>query len=251
MRSGEARLLAYRIAVVAAVFAVWVIGARRSHPLVLPSPSRVARSLWEHLGALATWEAVLTTLTSFVVGFGLALIVGLVVGAICGLNESAAQFCSPFIRMSLTTPMSALVPIMIVTFGLGLASKAAMVLMFALGVVVVNTMTGFQNRNPELEEMVESFNASPWTRFRRLSLPSASPAILAGIRLGAGRAVIGMVVAELIISPVGLGRMLARYRAQFRSDDVFAIVVLLLVLGAVILFLVRRLERRALRWRSG
>ncbi|NJD29650.1 MAG: ABC transporter permease [Chloroflexi bacterium] len=239
----------YRLLTLVVVLSVWEVYARiEGSPLTFPAFSAVAVALGELVQSPELWQATWTTLQSFLLGFPIGVAIGILFGVVIALSPVVARLSGFYVRLLLTMPMSSVVPIAIALLGLGLGSRVALVVLFVVGVVTVNTATGLRSASPQLTEMARSFYASPTLTFLRVRLPAAIPSIMAGLRLGAGRGVVGMVVAELIISPSGLGRLIVRYRAQFHAAEMFGVVVVLLVLGVLILRSVRLAENRMLHW---
>jgi ABC-type nitrate/sulfonate/bicarbonate transport system permease component len=143
-----------------------------------------------------------------------------------------------------------LVPVVVVALGIGMVARSTVVFLFAFFEVLLSTAAGVRYIGDDIREMARSFGMGPLRRFRRIVLPGAMPAIMAGLRIGTGRAVVGMVVMEFLLVSVGVGRLVSRFRARFDSPALYALVFSLAVFGLVALALMRRLEVRTLRWRG-
>jgi ABC-type nitrate/sulfonate/bicarbonate transport system permease component len=135
--------------------------------------------------------------------------------------------------------------------GLGLASQVLIVVLFALIYIVVNTRAGVRGVDPTLIEMARSFGANEAQVWWRILIPGAVPAILAGLRIGLGRAVNGMVVAELLLVATGIGNLLLEYRAAFEGGKLFATVLAISLEAIVLLALMRALESWLAPWAEG
>lgn len=247
----RALVWALRIGLLAALLGLWE-WAGRTHgtKFTFPPASDVAGSLVRILGEGEIWGAVAVTLEAFFIGFGLALVVGVGVGMAAARYTVADRLSAMYLRILMTAPLAPLVPLLIGLLGIGLASRVALVFLFSVAVIALNTRTGILNVDRSLTQMAQSVGAGEWLTFRRVRFPGAVPAIMAGVRLGAGRAVIGMVVSELIIVSVGLGQLINIYRGRFQAADMFAVVIVILVIGVVILFTVKWLERRLSAWKG-
>lgn len=240
-----------RLTLLGALLGTWEwMGRTQGSQFTFPPATDVAASLVEILGDAEVWAATLVTLEAFAVGFGLALLVGLTVGMLAARFNMADRLSAVYLRILMTAPLAPLVPLLIGLFGIGLASRVALVFLFSVAVIALNTRTGILNVDRNLLQMATSVGAGEWLTFRRVRFPGAVPSIMAGVRLGAGRAVIGMVVAELILVQVGLGRLISIYRGRFQAADMFAVVIVILLIGVTILLTVKWLERRMTAWKE-
>jgi ABC-type nitrate/sulfonate/bicarbonate transport system permease component len=134
-------------------------------------------------------------------------------------------------------------PIVIVALGLNLTARVAIVLLFALPGLVLNVRTGVRGVDPRLVEMARSFGAKEWQVWWKVTLPAALPALMAGLRFAASRAVVGMVIVELTLISVGIGLVIQNGRGQFAPDVVFAGTLVVAAEGLIIVGLARRLEQ--------
>ncbi|HYY62259.1 MAG TPA: ABC transporter permease subunit, partial [Burkholderiales bacterium] len=148
-------------------------------------------------------------------------------------------------------PTAALIPLVILSFGISIISSAVIVFVFSAPFITMNAYGGVRDTRPRLVEMARSFGASWGQLFTRIVVPSAAPMILAGTRLGLSRAFLGLIVAELLLSPFGLGKLIMNSRSMFEHDKMFATVVWTLVLSGLALAVLARVEMRLLRWRTG
>lgn len=244
-------VLVLRVGLFVALLGTWE-WAGRTHgtQFTFPPASDVTKALFRLLGEKELWTSALTTFEAFAFGFGLALMVGIGVGLLTARFGVVDRFSAVYLRILMTAPLAPVVPLLIGLFGIGLLSRVALVFLFSVAVIALNTRTGVQQVDRSLVQMATSFGAGEVLTFRRVRLPGAVPAIMAGLRLGAGRAVVGMVVAELIIVSVGLGRLINLYRGRFQAADMFAVVIVTLAIGVAILLGVKWLERRLTRWKG-
>ena len=149
----------------------------------------------------------------------------------------------------MSAPLSALVPVLIALFGLRDTVVAATVFMFSFFVIVVNTMTGVRGADRSLVEMARAFGAGETSLFARIYLPSALPAVMLGLRLGAVQAVKGMVVGEMLISLLGLGERLIYYGNTFLITELYAVIVSVLLVALVASQLMQAADRALVRWK--
>jgi NitT/TauT family transport system permease protein len=196
--------------------------------------------IWPHLQASAI---------EYILGFGVALAVGIPVGLGIGMFRRLNWLLDPWLSAIYATPTIALVPLIILILGLGLESKVFIVWLEAIFVIVVTTMVGVRAAEARYLDLAKSFRASRWLTFRSVILPSSFPYILTALRLGVTRALVGVVVAEFFAANKGLGFFINFSGTTLRTDRVMLGVILLGLLGVVLGEGVRRIERRYEKWR--
>ena len=195
-------------------------------------------------------QATATSLQSLALGFGAAIVIGVPLGLVMGVARGFGRVARVYIDLLIALPTAALIPLVILSFGISIASSAVIVFVFSAPFITMNAYGGVRDTRPRLVEMARSYGASRLQLFARVVLPSALPMILAGMRLGLSRAFLGLIVAELLLSPFGLGRLIMNSRSMFEHDKMFATVVWTLILSGVALALLAKLEGRLLRWRA-
>jgi NitT/TauT family transport system permease protein len=219
-----------------------------SNALFLASPSQIVGAivtlaqtgeLGKHMGVSAA---------EFALGYGIAAILGIGLGLTMASSERAKQALQPWVSGLYATPTIALGPLFILWMGIGIWSKVMVVLLLVIFPVAINTEAGLRCTSERLVETLRSFGASRWQIFFKLSLPSAMPFILAGLKLGIGRGLIGVVVAELFGSRAGLGQLISQSADSFNMPSLFAAVVILAVAGIVMTAGFSWLERRLVPW---
>ena len=185
----------------------------------------------------------------FAIGFVAALVVGIPLGLAIGLFRRVDYTLSALLAGLNATPNVALIPLIILLFGLGVEAKAVVVFLSAFFAIMVTTFTGVQATARRHLEITRSFGGSPWLAFRSVVLPSTLPFIISGIRIGAGRALVGVVSAEILSANVGLGFYIA-LKAQFldTARAMFGI-ILFGLFGLLLGEGVRAVERRFEAWR--
>jgi ABC-type nitrate/sulfonate/bicarbonate transport system permease component len=236
-----------RIASVIIVIAAWEIAGRLWGGIFFPPLSKVIAALGrllvdpELLGALAD------SLSAFALGLLAAAVLGLFVGALMGRIYLFGRIGVQYAAFFLAVPMSTLVPVVVVAAGVGIGARATVVFLFAFFEIVWNTYLGVRQADPDKIEMAVSYGATGRRLFMRVLIPAAMPAILAGMRLGTGRAFIGMIAAELLLASVGLGLLIKRFQTRFQSPELFATVLIMLLVAAGVMALIQLMERRFLR----
>jgi NitT/TauT family transport system permease protein len=233
------------------VFVVaWELVARAEliRPIFTSSPTRIVRAaVW--LAGHGLWEDLLVSGAEFMAGMTLALLVGLPAGILLGWYPRLAAPFDPFIDALYATPRLALLPLIILWFGIGMASKVAMVFLGAVIPILVSTMAGMRAVDSSLLTAARSFGATDVQVFRTVALPSSVPSIVAGLRLGVGRGLVGVVVGEFIAANAGIGHMMSVAAATFQTDQTFVGILILAATGILLNAGLASLERRVERWR--
>jgi ABC-type nitrate/sulfonate/bicarbonate transport system permease component len=175
--------------------------------------------------------------------------VGILLGLLIGRFRTFDALTKPYVTFLNALPVSTLVPIAVILFGIGYASRILVVFLFGVVEVTLNTAAGVRYVSRDLVEMGQSFNAKQSRLFRKVILPASLPGIMAGIRIGTGRAVVGMVVVEILLVAVGMGRLILRYRGRFQSAELYAVVLALILFGILLQVIARRFESRVSRWK--
>jgi NitT/TauT family transport system permease protein len=184
----------------------------------------------------------------FLIGFVVASLAGILIGLVIARSEPIADALNPWVSGIYATPIVAISPLFILWFGIGIWSKVAVVVSLVVFPVIINTEVGIRSADKQLIEMVRAFGATPTQVFWKVSLPAAAPFILAGLRLGVGRGLIGVVVGELFGSRAGLGFMVVQASEVFDMPLLFAGILVLAGAGIVMTAGFRSLERRLVPW---
>ena len=184
----------------------------------------------------------------FLYGFLLAIAVGVPFGFLLATHDKINNFLDPWVSSIYATPRVALAPIIIVWFGLGIFPSSLVVFLGAVFPILLNTYTGIKSVRQNLVEVVRAFGGSAWQVFFKVMIPDATPAIIAGMRLAVGRAVIGVVVAELFGAEAGLGFMVYLYSQRFMPGPVFVGIVILVIFGVAAFVALEKLQRWLSPW---
>jgi NitT/TauT family transport system permease protein len=243
---------AISIVVVVTFLAIWELLPRLGlvAPIILPPVSAVWAGLLELVAQETFPRHLRVTLVEMLVGFVIGTLIGFSIGVGLGVWESVKKSVYPLVVAFQSLPKIVLAPLLITWFGYGIESKIAMAVVIAFFPVLINTMVGLETVPDEARQLMRSMRASRSQVFRKLSLPHAAPFIMAGIKTGLTFAVIGAIVGEFVGSSEGLGYLLHAYSFQLRIDKVFAVIVILSAIGAILYFAIDWLERRLVYWRS-
>jgi NitT/TauT family transport system permease protein len=158
---------------------------------------------------------------------GIAIAAGVPLGVLMGRSPVMDRLLLPWVNLFLSAPLSALVPVIMVLFGLGETTIILTVVLFAVWIIMLNSRAGSKGISPSLVEMARSFGASRWQAFSHIYVWAALPEILAGVRLGVIRAVKGVVIGQLLVSVVGFGTLFEIYSSHFLMEHFWALLLFL------------------------
>jgi NitT/TauT family transport system permease protein len=230
---------------------LWEVLARLllENELLIPPPSSVLRSFWTLLLNGQLKKHFVATLLEFAYGFAAACIIGVLLGYFMGLYKWFDDIMEPWIATLYSIPIITVVPLIIIWFGIGMMSKVIVVFKITAVAIILNTAAGIKTLDPVWLELAKSLRLSGWETTYKIRLPGALPFILTGMRLGVGRALLGVIVAELMAANAGLGYLLRDSSETWDSPKLFVTVVLLAVIGLVSFNLIKRFEQRVAPWR--
>jgi NitT/TauT family transport system permease protein len=227
----------------AAVALNWV------NPLFTSSPSRIALAGYEMFADGSIYEHIEVSAHEFFTGYGLAIVIGVPLGILMGWYSRLNAVLEPFVNALYATPRIALLPLILIWLGIGIASKIAIVFLGAIFPILVNTITGVRTVEADFVKAARSFGANDRQMFLTVVLPSSVPMLLAGLRLGLGHALVRIVVGEMYGATKGLGFLIATAGARFQTDRVMVGIILIASAGVALTELLRLIERRFERWR--
>ena len=249
-RRGEMKPNTLRLLSLITLGAAWEIAGRTGNARLLPPISKVLSAWFDLLVSGQLFQALGVSLQALTIGFVLSVLFGVPLGLLMGRYRRLEAFLDIYMTALLTVPMISFIPFLVIAFGLGLHSRVWIVFLFAFVIIAINTTAGVRNVDPTLTEMAKSFGAKESELFMKIILPAALPMIMAGIRLGMGRAVLGMVTSEMILAVVGFGAMLMTFSASFNSAALFATILTIVLLAVALLALIQNLDRRLSPWRA-
>jgi ABC-type nitrate/sulfonate/bicarbonate transport system permease component len=238
------------VASVAVVLVIWEIFGRQINPVFGSYPTAIAAAFWELLISGQLGAALYDSLRPFVLGYGLAIVVGIPVGLVVGRFRVAEAALGLYVTAGYAMPLVALVPLLILWLGLGFAVKVAVVFLMSLFPIIINTWLGVVAVPKTLIEVGKSFVAPDLVILRRIILPATLPYIMAGIRLAVGRAVVAMVIAEFFTTISGLGAVIINSANNFDTATMFVPIIILMVMAIGLNWLIGWVERRVAPWQA-
>ena len=247
----QARAMGLRIAVLVAALVAWKLATDAADSLFFPPPDDVLAAVWtDWFGEWSTtWsENLAPSLRRLLTGYGLAAVAAVAAGVAIGRSRTLGDYVEPIIHFVRAIPPPALLPLFIVLLGVGDSMKIALIATGVLPPILLNTIDGLRSIDPLYFDTAESFRISRRRRFTHLILPATAPKVFAGLRISMSIAVILMVISELYAATDGLGFRILRAQRQFKMVDLWAGLVVLGLLGAVLNGVLALAERRILRW---
>ena len=230
----------------------WEIGSRTGFisSIALPAPSEALGALRDLVETGMLWKHLEASLFRLIVGWSLGSLFGIGVGLAIGLFSAARAGLLPLVSALFPIPKIALLPLFIIWFGIGEGSKVATILFGTFFPTVIATYGGVDSVDRNLIRMGQSFGLSWLSIVRKIIIPGALPSILSGFRISASIAIILLVAAEMIGAEFGVGAYILMAGALFATEQLIAGVALLSVIGLAVGWLIGRLERRLLNWRT-
>ncbi len=229
---------------------LWEIYGRRIDPILLTYPTAIVRAAFDLVRSGEVFKQALVSLGNLAVGFGASVVLGVGLGLAMGRSRVAEAALEPHVNALYATPQVALAPLLMLWFGLGFAVKVAMIFLFAFFPILINTASGVKNVSASMVEVGRAYLASERQILLKVLVPAAIPFIMAGVRLAVGRALVGMIVAELFTAITGLGAMLTLYGNLFETAKMFVVIIVLGLLGWGLMQAAIALERRMARWKE-
>ncbi len=223
---------------------LWEIVGQLDLTILLPPLSSIVSKMFEIIPTATFLVALGETGRAFLIGTGAAIVIGVPVGILMGQSILIDRMLLPWVNMFLSAPLTALVPVLMILFGIGEKTVIITTVLFAIWIIVLDARAGVKQISPSLVEMANSFNASRWQSFRKIYIWAALPEILAGIRIGFIRAVKGVIIGQLLVSIVGFGRLFELYSANFLMEHFWAILLVLFFFAFSIAEALGALERR-------
>ena len=190
----------------------------------------------------------LSSLSMYVAGFLAALVVGLVIGTLMGVFSTVFTALDFYVNALFVTPSLIFAPILFAIFGLSDITRASVVFLYCVFVIIINTSSAIRNVDPPLLDMSASYGASRWETVKRIVLPAAFPMVLAGIRLAVGRGLKGMINGEMFIALVGIGGLVSSYSDRYNFSAVWAISLFIMIFAILLNQVVGWIEKRSTSW---
>jgi NitT/TauT family transport system permease protein len=236
----------------AALVLIWDSYVRFSgiSPLILPRPGAVWSAWLEMLRDPRAWHHTWMTVYATLTGFTYATVIGVVLGVLIARIRWLEQTLNPFIVATQVIPKVALVPLFVLWFGFGITSKVIVAAVLAFFPILTNTAMGVKSIDEGHRDVMVSLNATRWQVFRRLELPSALPFIITGLEIGIVLAIIGAIVGEYLGGNAGLGHLLIARLNAFETDQMFAVLIHMSMLGFLFYFTIGALRRMLVPWHA-
>lgn len=215
-----------------------------------PAPSSILSTLVELLRSGELWANTQVSLRRLFLGFLVGGIPALVLGVVMGLSRALRAFIDPIIAATYPVPKSAILPLILLIFGLGEGSKIAMVAIGVFYPVVINATTGVLEINKIYLDVGQHFRATRWQMFRTIAVPGALPFIMTGIKLGLGMGLILIAIAEMIGAKQGLGFMIWNAWEILSVETMYVGLLVIALIGFVLTLLLNELERWLIPWKK-
>jgi NitT/TauT family transport system permease protein len=232
-------------------FLAWEMATRAEllNPFYFPPFSKILEKGYELFASGSIWEHIWFSLTNFSVGFAVSVVLGVLIGVPMGWYKGISRTFDPLLSGIYATPLIALLPLIIMLFGLGPLSKVIMTVLAAVFPILINTMTGIANTDHRLITMARAFGARDSTVLLKVSIPGSLPYIVAGMRVALGRALVYIVVAEQYGAAMGLGYLTSVAAQRFQMATMFVPIVIIACLGASLNGLLKAAEARLEKWK--
>ena len=241
----------YGVAGIVVILTIWEAASRTEFvkSVLISSPSAIASTAIEEFSTGAIWPNLEATLSVWVFGFALASILGIGIGLLSGRFRRFRYIADSWLNATNVAPDLAFVPILILWFGIGVTFKIVLVLLTGTFYVAVNTLAGVKSAEGRFLRVGNSFGASETRLLRTVTLPGSIPYIITGLRQGAARTIVAVIVAEFVSSNQGIGFMIALSGAYLDTAKVMFGILILAVLGMLVNEALGRIERRFDAWR--
>jgi NitT/TauT family transport system permease protein len=219
------------------------------NPMFMSAPSLVFNAAVQMFASGEIYNDLYISGIELFWGYILSAMVGIPFGIMVGWYKKAAYIFDPFVNAMNATPRVALLPLVIIWLGIGILSKVGIIFLGAVFPILINARDGVKTTPMNLLTAARSFGASEWLIFKTVVFPSTVPFILSGMRLGLGRAIVGVMVGELYAATAGIGFMITVAGATFQTDKVFVGVLVFALTGMIGMELLSRVEKRFSSWR--
>lgn len=213
-----------------------------------PAPSQIARTAWRMIESGMLPSDVLTTLRTLAIGFALGLVTGVATGVALGLSWVARAALDPLLSALYTVPKLALLPLLLLIFGLGETPRILLVAIGVFFIMWISVVEAILDIPEGYRETAESFGVRGWMRFTNVTLPAILPQTFTGVRLAVGNAVLIIVGIEFVNGDAGIGYRIWHSWSLFAADQMYVGIVVVALLGFVLSFLVQTLARLIIRW---
>jgi len=230
---GLSKTTVYRLLSILGLFALWQIGGLVPISVAFPTFSATMVAMFEMIADGRMIVAYADTIKPLLIGVAISAGFGVTLGVNMGLNRRFQWFWEPIFVVLQAAPVAALIPLITYIYGIGLAAKVVAVIILALPIIVLNSYKAVRNASPSLIQMCLSFQGSRLQQVWKVIIPNASPVIFAGLRLGVAAGFIGVILAELLITPTGIGDLITYHRSVAEYAEMYAAVFSVIAFSAV------------------
>jgi NitT/TauT family transport system permease protein len=233
------------------IVVAWQLSGLFLNPILISTPLGVAGELGRLAANGQIWVALGQSLEEMLIGMVVGLTVGIALGVLMGRYPLAANILFPYVNFFNATPLVVIIPLVIIWVGITIQARVLFVFLITLWPVLLNTAAGIRNVQRGYLDVGMAFGFSERQILRHISIPAAVPYILAGVRISAGLAIIGMIVSEMEISFVGLGFLLVSFGNSFETGKLIAVVVVTSLLGVLNVTILKAVQARWFPWIAG
>lgn len=248
---GGYRGIFLRVLAIGLLVGVWELYASTQPTYLFPRWAVIFEAFVAQINEFGLVDAFTRTMATVFIGYAIAVVVGVAVGLSMGLDERVEAMLNPYVSAMYIAPVSALIPVIIMVGGATFESRVFVVILFVIFEMTVNTMNGTKTVPDGLINTARSFGGGRTTIIRRIVIPYTSPYIFAGMRLGIGRAIKGVILAELLIEFSNLGAIIREWEQMFQIAGVLSVTLLLMITGIVLTRAVSLLRNQLITWETG
>lgn len=236
---------------VAGFLIIWELASRLRlvNKILISSPEEVLMSEFELFRSGNIFSHLFRSFEEIILGFFLAILLGVSLGMIIGRFEKLEKITHPLIYSLYSTPAIAIFPLILIWLGFSIWTKVAIIFLASFFPILINTISAVKNLNPEFLMLAKSYGARDFDIFKSITLPSSLPFIISGIKIAVPRSITGMVVGEFFASNEGLGYLISYYGAVYQTDNLLAVILVIISLSLTFSWVLGRVEKRLETWR--
>ena len=228
----------------------WEVIGRSINPLLFAPPSEVIRQFVVLIESGELWSAAKITMSALFAGYILAVIAGVPFGIVMGVWPRFGDILQPYLYAIFSTPRVVVVPLIVVWFGIGFEARLFLVFFWAAIAISVNTAQGVRHARPDLVEVARSFKVTRLQLARHVLIPGAIPFVIAGLRIGAERAIVGVIIGEMFLQIVGLGGIITQGSSDLIPAKMLCAVVVIASMGTILVTALDMFEKRFQSWKG-
>ncbi len=239
--------LQLRLISIVVFFLAWEISGHVPISPAFPTLSATMMAMFEMIFDGSLFLAYFETLKPLALGVAISAFFGVAIGVSMGLNKKSRWLWEPIFVVLQASPVAALIPLITYAYGIGITAKTVAVIILASPIIVLNTYKAVGNASPVLVQMSRAFQGSRMQEIWKVIIPNAAPIIFAGLRLGVAAGFIGVILAELLITPTGIGDIISYNRSIAKYPHMYAAVLSIIVFSAVMVGLLEKAEVKYFR----